>query len=97
MLEDYSALSIFSLGRFDNGLKIFSHQTGSADQGPVEVGLRQQFPGIVGLDRTAILYPQSLRYARSKPLRQQAANKGVRFLRLGGVAVNPVPMAHTGS
>ncbi len=64
-------LALFG-GRLDDLGEVASFQTCASDQGPIDVGLRKEFPGILALDGSAIQntdYPgerfaQDLRHGR---------------------------------
>ena len=62
-------------------------ERGAADERAVDVGLRQQLGGVVGLDRAAVETGAS----RSDLMNACAS------CAISGVAVSPVPIAQTGS
>ncbi len=69
----------------------------AADERAVDVRLRHQAVDVVGLDAAAVQNPHLLAAGLAGELAEQRADHRVHLLACSGVAVLPVPIAHTGS
>ena len=77
--------------------KLFGVEAGAADQCAVDVGLRDQRGDVVGLDASAIEHAAAFGRVQSEPLLQPLRMCKCASPACAGVALRPVPIAHTGS
>ena len=79
------------------GSKGIDFQTRPAHQRPVNFFLRHQRADVVRFDAAAVQNPDAARLAFAELPASKPAKETVRLRSHSGVAVRPVPMAHTGS